>query len=180
MAFAENLRQLRKENGISQEELAEFLNVSRQAVSKWEQGNGYPEVEKLLLLSKLLHVSLDRLMGEEIPPPLHPVESNPTNVNTGKILISSFDGKSIVECSKIQASPPFKTKADEPKYALFGVGGDSFWGERSTVLGWYDSEDALKKETREILEAMKCGAASYDIKYAVRVKKHGWKIKIDQ
>lgn len=180
MAFAENLRQLRKENGISQEELAELLNVSRQAVSKWEQGNGYPEVEKLLLLSKLLHVSLDRLMDEETPSSLHPVESNPTIVNTGKILISSFDGKSIVECSKIQASPPFKTKPDEPKYALFGSNGDSYWGGRSTVLGWYDSEDALKKETQEILEAMKRGAASYAIKYAVKVKKHGWKIKIEQ
>ena len=38
MAFAENLKQIRKEKGISQEELAEQLEVSRQAVSKWEQG----------------------------------------------------------------------------------------------------------------------------------------------
>lgn len=180
MAFAENLRQLRKVKGISQEELAEALDVSRQAVSKWEQGIGYPEVEKLLLLSKLLHVSLDHLMGEEIPPPLHSVESNPAIVNTGKILISSFDGKAIVECSKIQSSPPFKTKPDEPKYALFGSHGESFWRERSTVLGWYDSEDALKKETQEILEAMRCGAPSYTIKYAVKVRKRGWKIKMDQ
>ena len=38
MSFAENLKQLRKENGLSQEDLAEILDVSRQAVSKWEQG----------------------------------------------------------------------------------------------------------------------------------------------
>ena len=42
MGFAENLRELRKERGLSQEDLAELLDVSRQAVSKWEQGMGYP------------------------------------------------------------------------------------------------------------------------------------------
>ncbi|MBE6930475.1 MAG: helix-turn-helix transcriptional regulator, partial [Ruminococcaceae bacterium] len=45
MSFSENLKQIRKEHHLSQEELAELLDVSRQAVSKWEQGMGYPEVE---------------------------------------------------------------------------------------------------------------------------------------
>ena len=63
MGFSENLRRIRRERGISQEELAEQLKVSRQAVSKWEQGNGYPEVEKLIFLSEVLSVSLDRLMS---------------------------------------------------------------------------------------------------------------------
>ena len=51
MSFAENLKSIRKERNLSQEDLAEILDVSRQAVSKWELGDGYPEVEKLLLLS---------------------------------------------------------------------------------------------------------------------------------
>ena len=63
MGFAENLQAIRKENHLSQEELAEILDVSRQAVSKWEQGTGYPEVEKLLLLSSKLDVSLDLLFS---------------------------------------------------------------------------------------------------------------------
>ena len=128
MGFSENLRRIRRERGISQEELAEQLKVSRQAVSKWEQGNGYPEVEKLLLLSEVLSVSLDRLMslnteagGEE---------------RAGRILIASFDGKSIVNCCRVQASPRFRTGKDAPKYALFGVDGSSFWGDNNTVLGW--------------------------------------------
>lgn len=64
VAFAENLKRTRREKGISQEQLAELLDVSRQAVSKWEQGIGYPEVEKLLTLSKKLNVSLDALMAD--------------------------------------------------------------------------------------------------------------------
>ncbi len=46
MSFADNLKMIRKERNITQEQLAELLNVSRQAVSKWESGNGYPETEK--------------------------------------------------------------------------------------------------------------------------------------
>ena len=42
MSFAENLKQIRKERQLLQEELAEILEVSRQAISKWEQGVGYP------------------------------------------------------------------------------------------------------------------------------------------
>lgn len=51
MAFADNLKQMRKKKGISQEELAQLLNVSRQAVSKWEQGIGYPS-RKIINLIK--------------------------------------------------------------------------------------------------------------------------------
>lgn len=65
MSFAENLRQVRKEKSISQEQLAEIIGVSRQAVSKWEQGSGYPEMEKLLLLARELNISLDYLMLDE-------------------------------------------------------------------------------------------------------------------
>lgn len=67
MSFAEQLRQIRKEKGLSQEDLAELLDVSRQAVSKWEQGAGYPEVETLLLLSNRLNISLDSLMVRKLP-----------------------------------------------------------------------------------------------------------------
>ena len=64
MSFGENLKNVRKQRGITQEELAEILGVSRQAISKWESDNGYPETEKLLLLSKTLNISLDYLMND--------------------------------------------------------------------------------------------------------------------
>ncbi len=53
MEFGEKLFKLRKENGMSQESLAERLNTSRQAISKWENGQGCPETEKLLLISNI-------------------------------------------------------------------------------------------------------------------------------
>ena len=87
MNFAENLKSIRKEQKLSQEELAEMLGVSRQAISKWEQGEGYPEVEKLLLLSNKLNISLDNLMSTEIS---QQSTNNKSIVTTGPIIQSPF------------------------------------------------------------------------------------------
>lgn len=65
MEFGQKLRTIRKENGMSQEDLAEQLGVSRQAVSKWESEQGFPETEKLLQISTLFSVSLDYLLKED-------------------------------------------------------------------------------------------------------------------
>ncbi len=62
MSFSETLQTLRKEKGLSQEKLAELLNVSRQAVSKWESGQAYPEIDKLIILSDLFKITLDDLV----------------------------------------------------------------------------------------------------------------------
>lgn len=62
MEFAEKLAALRKSRGLTQEHLAEQLNVSRQSVSKWESGQFMPEVEKIVELSKTFDVTVDYLL----------------------------------------------------------------------------------------------------------------------
>ena len=64
MSFSENLKYIRKKRNITQEDLADLLSVSRQAVSRWESELGYPETETLLLLAKELNVSLDYLFSD--------------------------------------------------------------------------------------------------------------------
>ena len=64
MALSEKLYELRKKGGLSQEQLAEQLGVSRQAVSKWESGKAVPESDTLISISKYYNVSLDYLMKE--------------------------------------------------------------------------------------------------------------------
>ena len=61
MAFGERLQLLRRSSGLTQEQFAEQLQVSRQAVSKWESGKGYPEMEKLLFICRQYHVTLNDL-----------------------------------------------------------------------------------------------------------------------
>lgn len=66
MVFGEKLLKLRKEKGLSQEALAEKLNTSRQAISKWENSQGYPETEKLLMIGNLFEVSVDYLLKDTV------------------------------------------------------------------------------------------------------------------
>lgn len=66
MNFCNNLQKLRKKMNLSQEQLAESLNVTRQSVSKWESGASYPEMDKLLALCKIFNCGLDDLVNKNI------------------------------------------------------------------------------------------------------------------
>lgn len=66
MSFGSNLQTLRKQHGLTQEDLAEALNVSRQTVSKWEQDTCYPETDKIVAICKRYSVSMDQLMFGEL------------------------------------------------------------------------------------------------------------------
>lgn len=67
MELSEKLQQLRKERGLTQEELAQALYVSRTAVSKWESGRGYPNIDSLKAIAKYFSVTVDELLGGEAP-----------------------------------------------------------------------------------------------------------------
>lgn len=69
MAFGDRLAAVRRGNGLTQEQFAEQLQVSRQAVSKWESGRGYPEMEKILYICNRYQVSIADLFAEEAPVP---------------------------------------------------------------------------------------------------------------
>ena len=63
MTFAEKLKMIRKQAGMSQEKLAEKLGVSRQAVTQWETDTGIPDIDNIIALSKLFDISIDELLG---------------------------------------------------------------------------------------------------------------------
>lgn len=66
MKLSEKIIELRKANGMTQEELAALCNVSRQSISKWEADIALPETEKLLLLGEIFHISMDVLLKDEL------------------------------------------------------------------------------------------------------------------
>ena len=65
MTFADKLRTIRKQAGMSQEKLAEKLSVSRQAITKWETNMGIPDIENIMAISALFDVSIDELLCKE-------------------------------------------------------------------------------------------------------------------
>lgn len=174
MSFDENLKKARKAKGLSQEELAQKLQLSRQAISKWESGEGYPNVEKLCLLAQCLSVSLDFLMKESGAEKLLQEKASEG------IYIASFDGSALVKCQSVISSGRFKTGKAQPKYALIGVQSQtSFWGAERVVLGWYEEQESLLKELQQITAAMQRKDTFYEVQYAVKVKKHWWKMIIE-
>lgn len=86
MELSEKLYQLRKKSGLSQEKLAEQLDVSRQAISKWESGYSIPESDKLIAISKFFQVSLDYLVKDDIESADAPKEEMQAADNTKGVL----------------------------------------------------------------------------------------------
>lgn len=169
MSFSENLQAIRKKNQLSQEGLAELLGVSRQAVSKWELGEGYPEVEKLLVLSNKLNISLDSLMTGSVP------DSNPQeNRRSGMIRVISPNENVIMDVSKVMRSQEFRGGNNSPKYALFASDSRemSFWGAQNIFLAWYRNLEDICREIGEIQKALDTGAVSYTLLYSVKCKQN--------
>nr|WP_325297277.1 NfeD family protein [uncultured Dysosmobacter sp.] len=67
MSFGERLQEVRRSSGMTQEDFAGQLKVSRQAVSKWESSRGYPEIEKIIYICNRYGVTMNELFSEEIP-----------------------------------------------------------------------------------------------------------------
>ena len=80
LSIASRLAELRQEQGLSQEALAERLGVSRQAVSKWERGESSPDTDNLIALAELYGLSLDALvLGRDAPAPSQPATFSGTD-----------------------------------------------------------------------------------------------------
>ena len=88
MKLSENLKRIRKENNLSQEQLAEKLGVSRQAVSKWESGQSYPEMDKVIQICKTFNFNMDELMNENIK---EVRENKQATSNVNKTIEDFFD-----------------------------------------------------------------------------------------
>lgn len=63
MDLSQRLQELRKKEGYSQEQVAEMLGLSRQAISKWESGQGKPEIDNIIKLTEIYHVSADYILS---------------------------------------------------------------------------------------------------------------------
>lgn len=80
MNLSENLKRIRKDNNLSQEQLADKLGVSRQSVSKWESGLAYPEMDKVLQICKLFNLNIDELLNQNIKE-VNETKQSKNNVN---------------------------------------------------------------------------------------------------
>lgn len=183
MSFAENLKILRKEKYLSQEQLAEVMGVSRQAVSKWEQGSGYPETEKLIELAKKLDVSLDVLLLDKAPASDTETETKVALSEKGltvpiesAIYIQNED--ILIRCYKFSVLPVVLPTKNEPKFILAGVDRAGLFGDNMNELGFYKEKEDIQREIAEIAEAVKSGKRTYQLQYSCKVTNSLFSTKI--
>ena len=146
MSFPENLQRLRKANKLSQEALAEIMGVSRQAVAKWESGQSYPDINKLIILSSLLKISIDDLVKNIEKDPCEP--KGKININGGFILNkeiidfmirakkATYAGKGAEVISSRPNSHDLEYIEGSLKYIDTYLGGEKFAGEEAL---WKDN-----------------------------------------
>lgn len=110
MEFNKKLQALRKQKNITQEELAEAIYVSRTAVSKWESGRGYPNIDSLKELAKFFSVTIDELLSSD-----EVINIAKQDINQKQNLIFSlFD----ISVAMFLFLPLFSQKLDEVIYAV--------------------------------------------------------------
>lgn len=178
MSFGENLRLMRKTRNLTQEQFAEALGVSRQAVSKWEADSGYPETEKLIAISRELGVSVDKLL--DIEPEQDQTKSEASSAEQdqsgdaagGTIAITTFDKEKIVRCQSVRSSQVVGN-GKGPKYVLLGIKGSGLLGEKTEILGWYADKEQIRREIESIRLAMSRGERTYQLQFYTKVEYRG-------
>ena len=132
-----------------------MLEVSRQAVSKWELDEGYPEVEKLIILAKKLNVSLDYLLDIEV--------EKQTATTSKAILIASPHENVLARCVSIVSSKKMRGGKHAPASALFGV---------------YANKEKITQEIMNIHNAILQGCGEYTLQYSVKTTRKWLKVQM--
>lgn len=126
MEFNEKLRELRKSRSMTQEELAQVLFVSRTAISKWESGRGYPNLDSLKGISRYFSVSIDELIGSEELITAAKDEEKESLDHYLSLLCSALDLLPVL----LLFLPVFGNGGDTPtSVSLFQITGLSLWSK---------------------------------------------------
>lgn len=107
MSLSEKLQLLRKKNGFSQEELADKLGISRQAISKWESGQSIPDLNKLIILAELYNVTMDNLVKDSDE---YGILQNSLNTNGNEIKEKNKNTQIVINLNKSSVEYEYKSK----------------------------------------------------------------------
>lgn len=140
MELKDKLQLLRKQNGYSQEQLADKLGIARQTISKWENGQAVPELNGLILLSDLYGVTIDRMVKENDECNISLTQS--TNVDINKIVPFLLLAKRNTYAAKDNLTKSSRTNShdycyeDNSGYSYYDtyLGGECFAGEEAVWL----------------------------------------------
>lgn len=139
MSLGKRIQSYRKQRGLSQEQLASLLNVSRQALSKWEQDINVPNVEKIIEVAKKLDVSINELLGIE----------GETNNEYAK-LESILNQLVLTKNNEIKRNKHYLMIGSIIAMIVILVGGVVLWGFYTNIIGLRNSNSYLNRQFAEI------------------------------
>ena len=168
--FKDNLITLRKRAGLSQEQLANILGVSRQSVSKYELGTAEPDLARLAELKTFFHVTYDELLGDDCQPGLKPT----TTANGWLTIQSAVTGK-MAQMSDFKVEVTSGPGHKKVQAVLIGYSATvgTFWGKYPFMLGYYATKQGADKELNAIQWAIQQGTVTYELQYCLRGVKNG-------
>ena len=174
--FKDALRQLRIDQGISQEKLGEILDVSRQSISKYESGLSEPDFDKLIMIAEYFDVTTDFLLMSKI--------NNQMKTRSERTSISSkmgqlFGGDGIASFYKFKINRVIGSKRTVPQTYILGTYDSGIFGDKNCLMAYYKTYADAKNELNRIDEAMEMGKTSYDLQYYVNLKSKGLDYVID-
>lgn len=139
MSLGKRIQSYRKQRGLSQEQLASLLNVSRQALSKWEQDINVPNVEKIIEVAKKLDVSINELLGIE----------DETNSEYAK-LESILNQLVLTQNNEIKRNKHYLMIGSIIAMIVILAGGVVLWGFYTNIIGLRNSNSYLNRQFAEI------------------------------
>ncbi len=173
MNLADGIQRLRKSRGISQEELADRIGVSRQAVSKWESGQTSPDLEKIVLLSDCFEVTTDYLLKGVSPGQPAPTRAEQTRAGQDQ---NAPDQTAPAQIASARAVPDVR---------IFVMAGSAvnFTGLIAAVMIWYERQTAAATAAGLILMVAGCvvcriGMLKADGGAKGRAKKTFWSVNV--
>ena len=175
MNLADRIQQLRKSRGISQEELADRIGVSRQAVSKWESGQTSPDLEKIVLLSDYFEVTTDYLLKGVSPTPAQTVPAQTVQAQTVSAQIEPAQ-TGPDQTALVQSAPGVQ---------IFTMAGSALnlIGLIAAAMIWYERQTAAATAAGLILMVAGCvvygtGILRADGEAKGRAKKTFWSVNV--
>lgn len=185
MNISKKIQELRKNKGLSQEQFAERLGVSRQAVSKWESNQSCPDIEKIALISELFGVSTDYLIkGDEEQQTEESMGKSVEIINLSqKLFIMDVNKRKMAafnefgidmlgnkgEADLITGMGKSKEKVKVPVCLLYGISKGILGIDKRVTLGYYSTLEDAQQELKDISEASKQNSA-YELKYAAKMQ----------
>ncbi len=170
MMFKDNLVALRKKAGVSQEQLANELGISRQSVSKYELGTAEPDLTRLHLLKEFFGVSYDALLGDD-----GEVGAKVANAASGWITIQSAVDGAVAQLGsfRVATTSGFGHKKAQAAILGYSATAGSLFGKETFLLGYYATKQDADKEIAAIQVAIQQGVATYRLKYCLQNVKAG-------